>query len=122
MQITEMMRARSLLSVQREASRILLEIFGTLDVTPAPDGTVRFAFQGDVEFLDRLAVWGACVEDEEISSDHDEDDGDGEDDARDLPRTASVEELCEIRAVSREALDALNEERDAPAEQLLAVA
>ena len=110
-QITELMRARSLLSVQREASRILLEIFGTLDVKPAPDGTVRFAFQGDVAFLDRLAMWGACSEDEEIQDDPDEDADAGEDDARDLPKARDAGELDHIREASREALAVLNEER-----------
>lgn len=115
MLITDMLRARSLLYYQREAARLLQEILGSLDIVPAPDGTVRFAFQGDVALVDRLAMWGSAIEDVEFDDGDAEPDHDLEDDARDLPRvTATDEELDDIRRVSRSALAALNRERGVP--------
>ncbi|WP_133123629.1 hypothetical protein [Methylobacterium frigidaeris] len=57
--------------------RAIIEKHG-LDIVPAPDGTVRFAFKADVSFLDRLAMWGSSVEDLEGLDDDDEDGGDQE--------------------------------------------
>lgn len=109
-----MMRAKALLSYQREAARLLQVIIGSIDVVPSPvDGTVRFAFQGDVELFDRLALWGASIEDVETDDEDAEPDQDLEDDARDLPR-ATAEELDDIRRASRGALAALNRERGVP--------
>lgn len=91
MLITDMLRARALLPMQREAMRILHEIFATLDIVPDPKGNIHFAFKGDVELLDRICVWGAHVEDIEIVDEDDEDGGDEELDGRDLDRLGVTE-------------------------------
>lgn len=114
MLLTEMMRARALLSYQREAARLLQTIISSIDVVPSPiDGTVRFAFQGDVELFDRLALWGASLEDVEVDDEDADADADLEDDARDLDKAKS-DELDEIREAARGELAALNRERGIP--------
>lgn len=117
-----MMRARAYLSYQREAVRLLQTIVGSIDVVPSPvDGTVRFAFQGDVELFDRLALWGASIEDLEIEDGDAEPDADLEDDARDLDKAKS-DELDEIRQVARGELAALNRDRGIPLELTIVAA
>jgi len=93
--ITELFRAKSLLSTQREATRLLETIITSLDVAPSADGSVQFTFQGDVELLDRLAVWNASVEDDEDFSDQ-------EADNRDLDRLGSTVDEVRIEAAYRQ--------------------
>ena len=95
MLITELFRAKALLSTQREATRLLETIIGSLDVVPSSDGSVQFTFRGDVEFLDRLAVWNASVEDDEDFSDQ-------EADNRDLGRLGSTVDEVAIEAGHRQ--------------------
>lgn len=91
MLFTNLMHARDYLSVQREAARILSAIFERLDVRPMPDGQVAFRFRADVEFLDRMALWGTSIEDAEGLLEDEEDgaDADREPDGRDLDRPIS---------------------------------
>ena len=93
--ITELFRAKALLSTQREATRLLETIIVSLDVVPSSDGSVQFTFRGDVEFLDRLAVWNASVEDDEDFSDQ-------EADNRDLDRPGSAVNEVAIEAAHRQ--------------------
>ena len=69
-------------SVQWEAVRILHDLLDHVHgVRPMPDGTNLFILDLSAAQVDRLAVWGAEVEDLEDSLD-----ADLEDDARDLPK------------------------------------
>ena len=82
--LTELMHARDYLAVQREAQRILQLVLANLDVRPLPTGVVKLSFTGDVELLDRLAVWGCQVEDVEGTRVDNEDGADDEPAARGL--------------------------------------
>lgn len=90
MKITELMNARAYLAPQREATRILQTIMDKLDVRPMPDGTVRFAFEGDIALLDRLSMWGCTVEEVEGERTDDEDGADREPDGRDLEKLRDI--------------------------------
>ncbi|MCF4130266.1 hypothetical protein [Methylobacterium sp. SyP6R] len=68
-----------LAAAQREAADLLTALIERLEtVRPLPSGGVELRFASGAALFDRLMVWGAAIEDMEVSGEDDEDGADAE--------------------------------------------